>query len=63
MLNQLFAQVSAWYKVGVYLGVSLTLLANDADFPNFEKKCSAVKIPKLFLPKADLLGLSLCYSA
>ena len=37
MLNQLFAQVSAWYKVGVYLGVSLTLLANDADFPNFKK--------------------------
>ena len=44
MLNQSFVQVSAWYKVGVYLGMSLTLLVNGADFPNFEKKCSAVKI-------------------
>ena len=44
MLNQSFLEVSAWYKVGVYLGMSLTLLVNDANFPSFEKKCSAVKV-------------------
>ena len=62
MLNQSFVQVSAWYKVEVYLDISLTLLANDASIPNFEKKCSTEKISWLFLLKAGLLGLVIYYS-
>ena len=43
-VKSIIFRVSAWQKVGVYLGMSFSLLVNGANVSNSQKRSPAVEI-------------------